>query len=192
MKRANHRPGYTLLEMMLAITVATVLLGINVGWIHQTMKFSSVTKQRQRQQQSLTRLAWNLRDDVRGCDSISMVGEDQLVLNSDAGLKITYTISGRHMLVEKSGDQLMVQRERYDLGRGATAVWDVAELPAWISLIVYRGGVHLEPSSAEKPPLPSAITSEMPADLHVRVGPNRWNSKRISNAAAIEGQEDSQ
>ncbi len=177
MKRQNHRFGYTLIEMLLSITVATVLLGINVGWIHQTMKFASATKQRQRQQQSLTRLAWEFREDVRAGKSIAMVGDDQLVITSIDGDQATYTISGTQLLVEKTDDQPIVKRERFELARNATAVWDTSEMPDWISLIVYRGGESVELPSDEnsKPPIPEA--TPMPADLHVRVGPNRWKTQ---------------
>jgi prepilin-type N-terminal cleavage/methylation domain-containing protein len=177
MNHQNHRCGYTLIEMLLSITVATVLLGVNVGWIHQTMKFASVTKQRQRQQQSLTRLAWEFRDDVRAGNSIAMVGEDQLVIKSADGGQATYTISGSELLVEKTGDQPMVKRERFELARNATAVWDTSEMPDWISLVVYRGGESLELESDRNSESPTPVANPIPADLHVRVGPNRWKTQ---------------
>lgn len=189
MNRMDHRRGFTLLELLIAMSIATVILGINVGWIYHTMKFASVTKQQQQHHQNLTRLAWELRDDVHASKSISMVGEDQLVLTSEGGSQATYTISETEVLVEKRGDQPMVRRERFDLARDSTAVWDTSEMPEFISLIVLRGR-ETAVFKSENTGLPSVEEELNPVDLHVRVAPNRWTVKQADELRTENGKEE--
>ena len=101
MKRFNKCQGYSLIELMMVISVATVIMGVNVGWIHQTMKFASSMKQRQRHHQNLTRLAWELRDDVWQSDSMKVNGDSELLLDWNDGTQVSYKISNTSLVVEK-------------------------------------------------------------------------------------------
>lgn len=174
MKRSDSRCGITLFEMMITLSVTGMLMVVTTGWMHQTMKFASTIRHRQRHHQSLTRLAWELRGHVRESQSLTMLGDDALMLNQPNGVRMTYTISGPTLLVEKRLGERDVVRETYRLAPSAVAVWDTSEMPEWISLVVSRGreGVPLErPEHSEFQPLDP---ESMPVDLHLRVGPHRW------------------
>lgn len=191
MNRKRRRGGYTLIELVLIISVSTVILGINVGWIHQTMKFAAATKQRQQHHQALTRLAWELRHDVQASQSISMNGASQLVLSSAGGLQTTYTVSGSELLVEKQKTQSTVKRERFALDQDSISVWDSTEMPDWITLRVYRGGENASPQAAEIAENIMKEQASTAVDLHVRVGPNRWTGQKnieIRDSEKIEEQ----
>jgi hypothetical protein len=177
MTRTNDRYGYLLLELLVVMTVATVLLGLTAGWIFQTMKFATATKQRQSHHQNLTQLGWALRDDVHASNSMSMDGVDMLVLEFEVGLQVTYTIRDTELLIEKRDNQPIIKRERFELARDSTVVWDTSEMPDWISLIVYRGSNGAESLSPAETEPTLVATESTPVDLHVRVGPNRWAVK---------------
>lgn len=172
MKLSRKRRGYTLIELLFMISIAVILLSVNVGWIHQTMKFSSKMTQRQRHHQNLTRLAWELRDDVRQSQSLAMQDENCLVLRMNDDTNIDYKISGHSIEMERRTGETTIRRERYELSPNSIASWDVSELPDWVSLIVKRGREGL----AEDPDRSARDNEVTAVDLHVRVSPNRWST----------------
>ena len=181
MKPNQYRNGYTLIQLLLVMSVAVVLMTVNVGWIHQTMKFSSVMKQRQQHHWNLTRIAWELRDDVRSSESISMDGDQQLVIEGNDGEKKIYAISKDSLTIEILDNESAIKRETLALAPNSIAYWDNSELPDWISLVVERGPqVLANQTSAETRSKDSAV------DLHVRVSPNRWKSTKAKQDAGDE------
>jgi prepilin-type N-terminal cleavage/methylation domain-containing protein len=180
-KHEQKLRGFTLMELLIVMSIASVLLLVTIGWIHQSMKYASVIKQRQRNHINLTRLAWALRDDVRECQFMSMADENRLVLTSGE-TQISYTISDSSLMVEKKFGkeaQPMI-REAYELPASSTIDWDTSEMPDWITLVVYRGGPggpDLDNSLSLEPSTSSSQASTMPVDLHVRVAANRWGNQ---------------
>ena len=183
----NHnRQGYTLIEMLFVISVAVVVMMVNVVWIHQTMKFSSLMKQRQQHHQNLRRLAWELRDDIRSSRSISMVGENRLKLERNDGTETTYTISDFALNVESRDNASTIKREKFALSPSSIIYWDTSELPNWISLFVARGPqVLANPSIAET----ASFREDSAVDLHVRVSPNRWKVATVEQDTPLEKRE---
>lgn len=190
--------GFTLLELLVSISVGAVLMVVTVGWIHQSLKFSSLMKQRQRQHANLTRLAWQLRDDVRDSQSLSMAGENQLVLTANR-MEITYTLAGNSMFVEKQrshpDNQPAITREAYEFSPNSIARWDTSELPSWISLVV-SGRPQAKPLPESADSFESAGNKKsgpiggerLPVDLHVRVAPNRWPMEASTEGSAATDQ----
>lgn len=175
----NHRRsprGYTLIELLLVMSVAVVLMMVNVGWIHQTMKFSSLMKQRQRHHQNLTRLSRDLRDDVRNSKTISMDGENRLVLKLNDDAIVAYAISATSVEVERLNNETMIARESFELAPESNAYWDTSEMPDWISLVVARGRDGLAGQTATESNPTTIAMNQGAADLHVRVRPNRWDT----------------
>lgn len=170
MSQIKNRRGYSLIELMVSISVTGVLLVVTAGWIHQTMKCSSRIKQRQRHHQNMTRLSGNFRDHVHECETIAMDGVDRLALTWEDGTRATYTITNNTLQFEKNeppttSDEPRTKREKYVLSPNSTVEWDTSEMPGWISLIVSR---RREVSASNN------LDHSMPVDLHVRVAPNRW------------------
>ena len=176
MKCCNRRRGFTLIQLLLTMSVAVVIMMVNVGWIHQTMKFASRMDQRQQTHQTLTRLAWDLRDDVHHSSSLSMDGEDRLVLELNDGTVVTYSISGTSLDLERNRDDETIQREAFIVSPDSQIDWDTSELPDWISLIVTRGPTGLASHGAEETELRSDESKTMAVDLHVRASANRWKT----------------
>ena len=162
----QKRTGYSLLELLVVISMTGTLMVLATGWIHQTMKFSTKLKNLQGHHQNLTRLARELRDDVRQSDAISLEGETQLLIKSAEGNETrVYEIASNSITLKKLQNGNMVQKETLNLPHQSSARWDSSEMPNWISLIV------------ERDPTPAGGSSlDTPVDLHVRVGPNRWRN----------------
>ena len=191
MKRLNQRHGYSLIELLLTMSVAVVIMMVNIGWIHQTMKFSSVMEQRQQTHQNLTRLAWELRDDVHHSSSLSMDGDDRLVLEQNDGTIATYSISGASLNLEKRREDDTIQRETFVLSPNSQVDWDTSELPDWISLVVARAPEGIAKRRSGETELRSDTRGTMAVDLHVRVSPDRWNISSAEKDSAEENQKES-
>lgn len=174
MNRFTPRRGFSMIEMMVAISVTGVLTVVAASWMHQSLKFASAMKQRQRVHQTLLRLASELRDDVRQSEALSMEGDDRLVIHRADGKRIIYSIATDTITVEHPGAGQPPIQNQFVLSTAATAIWDTSEMPDWISLIVIRGreGVPTMPPDRDEPS--AADSSSGPIDLHVRVGPHRW------------------
>ena len=169
------RNGYSLLELLLVMSALSVLMVINLGWLHQSMKFSSSMTQNQRHHQALTRLAWMLRDDVRECKTMSINGQ-QLLLNCKNGNQVQYTITktGSVQVKKKalsSPTSSNTIREEFKLHPGSNIRWDASELPDWISLIVYRANRGNTGSAKTEARSSDEFSDSVPIDLHVRVAP---------------------
>ena len=169
----KNRRAFSLLELMVTMTVASALMAVNVVWLHHSMSFSRQMKNRQQHHQQLTQLSRQLRDDVRSSQKIS-VKDSELILEAN-GQKITYTISGNSILLEKQLGSAAdsVKRERYSFYKHSMAEWDQSELPNWISLVVRRLPETPQPISIDSGAKPEVV------DLHVRVAPNRWPSIEV-------------
>lgn len=183
MNRKRLRGGFSLLELMVSISVTAALLAVTVGWMHQTMKCSSQIKQRQHHHLNITRLAVSLREQVRDCDSISMENEHQLTLQWRDGTRASYRIEGDRIRFEKidgssPGNGLPVVREVFPVSKQSSVQWESSEMPEWISLVVSRTRERVTNVDADE---------RGPIDLHVRVAPNRWQRASRSGQETVAG-----
>lgn len=175
MTRTNPQRGYTLIELLLVMSVAVVLMLVNVGLIHQTMKFASQSNQQQHHHRNLTRLAWEFRDDVRECTSLSMDGSDRLILaGSDGITSVSYSIGEASLDVERSSNGSTFKRESFRLDPKADIYFDESELPDWISLVVARQKYGDAATSRNRSGNQPGDRDSSAVDLHVRASPNRW------------------
>lgn len=175
MMHLGARRGFSLMELVLVMSVGAVLMVVNVGWLHQSMKYASSIKQRQRHHQSLTRLAWALRDDVRSCDSMSFDGDEQLLLDWIDGAQVRYAISDHSLILEKrkstAANATVVGREVFKLAPGSTIRWDASEMPEWVSLVVDRANQGFSDFPKDGDESNSLEAGSVPIDFHVRVSP---------------------
>ena len=171
MNHSRTRSGYSLLELMVVISVLATLMSVAAAWIHQSLTFSSVMRQRDRHHQSLMRLSRQLRDDIHHGQTALVDESNQLVISMSGDHQVTYTIDDQHGLLRQSREGDTVAHNRFSLAPTASAHWDASELPDWISLIVDRGpGVESQTSVGP----PDAGPNERPAvDLYVRAGVGR-------------------
>ena len=177
-KNRGGRRGFTLVELLVSISIASVLLIVNAVWIHQTLKYGKVQAMRKADHQSMTRLAWQFRDDVRESSSVNAINETKLQLSFGNDAKLIYTLKENFVLIERfAGEGNTVTRfESYRLPPNAIVKWDVSELPKWIALEVKRGGELLPTKrfGTENEIAVENASLETAMDLYVRVSPKRW------------------
>ncbi len=164
------RTGFTLIEMVFVVSITGILMMMVVGWIHETMRFSARMTSHQQQHRQLTRLAWNFRTDVRMSQSMSLKVGQRLVLLQTEDRKITYTISGTTIVVERT-DGSLTQQERFPLAFGTQAKWDSGGLPNSIGLIVSRSP-HPPGPRSDAPD--EAKNESLLLDIHIFAQIQRW------------------
>ena len=177
-----------MVEAMCSITVSAVLLVVCVGWIHQTLKYSSRVTEMKRLDESLNRLSYSLRNDVRSCESMEL-DRGTLTLSCLGGKLITYSIDGNDLQVETKASDSKVKQEQYALPDRAIVRWDESEMPDFIGLIVSRQ-LDIPKRKTEKTnsdlkaQTDSTVETdnESPIELHVRVSAKRWSLKPFEKA----------
>lgn len=174
--QSKNRSGYSLIELIMVISVSGVLLAVNVTWMHQSLTFSSTINQRQGQHQNLTRLAGDLRDDVRLSIGMSSPDEKQLELEMPGDVLIRYVISSSAISVEKRYLDTVFFRDSYAVSAGSDVRWDRSELPDWISLIVYRKLVETDEIERKPAAEISPEYRDRPVEMLIHVGTKRWQA----------------
>jgi prepilin-type N-terminal cleavage/methylation domain-containing protein len=138
-----RRRGFTLIEMLAAITIGSVVLGIGIGILHVLLRAEETGRERVHQAQVLTHLAEQFRSDV-GAAVRQMPAQDdrpkqwQFVLANDC--TVTYrALPGEVRRDERTADKL-VRQETYALPEGYTAAIRVERdaKPAIVSLVIAR------------------------------------------------------
>lgn len=176
---SSNRSGYTMHELVWAFTLSSMIMAISVAWIHQTSKFSRRMAQNKLNHNAMTQLAWDLRDEVRGCNKISLDEKQQLNLTWDSGQTATFKIEGSNVVFEKKVSKTQVNKESYEFGRNLKISWDDSELPTAVSLVIERTLDVKKPLKEDKNVSTTADDQgkPLPIDLVVRVSPNRWSQQ---------------
>lgn len=181
MNRNNQKhSGFTLIELMVVISVTSVLIVMTAAWLNETMKFSARVRGLERHHRQLTRLATKFRFDVRHGESIAVQDRTRLVISYPGGREIVYAIFGNSVQLEELvGNR--TRREKYTLARNSMVDWDVSQLPDSIGLVVTRGNTaSLTSNKTSSEEMPILIDkTQMLIDLHVNVSVNRWPGSRI-------------
>ena len=164
-KCSADRNGYTLIEMIIAMSILMILMAINAKWIHESIKFASKVDDRKRQHLSLDRLDNKLRQDIRQSNSMALENRS-LTLTFDDELVVTYSIDGTRITIVKERDSKIVFQDRFELGNRADIQWDSSEMPEWISLVVRD----------RNPTLRSNPDAAMRIDYYMRAAPNPWRN----------------
>jgi prepilin-type N-terminal cleavage/methylation domain-containing protein len=173
MSESRQRQAFSLLELLVVVSLTAVLITITTAWIHQTLSFSSAVRKRQTQHLNCQRLNWQFRDDVRQCQSMQLEN-NQLQLTQNDGSMIQYTASPALLRVEKRLGDRLIRQEEFAFEPGAIVHWDTSEMPTWISLEVLRG-LNTRVTQAESSSTATTeLSKDRPVVLHVRVRANRW------------------
>ncbi len=116
----NHR-GYSLTELIAAMSVGTVILGLATGTVHRAMRLSSQAHDYHRVHQVALRLSDHFRRDVHRAESISYRNEVDSPVSMDLSVPrqkdIVYRVEGSRVLRQQSlGEQQ--NSEVYDFPNG--------------------------------------------------------------------------
>lgn len=157
----RQRSAYTLMEMLVVISIVTLLVAINAKWIHASLNFSSRVKQRHRQQLNLKRLGTNFSRDVRRCQK--MLVEDRSLRLNSANFQASYTIEDDQILLTRKREGKTIFRDRFELGSHVDADWDETEMPNWITLVIRRKQLNHGEAGGS-------------VEFFVRTGPRPWEA----------------
>ena len=121
-QRGNKRRGFTLVELMVTISSASVLLMLATGVVHSTMRFESMSRQRAEVHRAAVRLSHDFRHDVHRANGFRISDRaDQphtIRLTLPEGSEVTYQVTRQRVLREQrlSTQQVaqQVARETYD------------------------------------------------------------------------------
>jgi prepilin-type N-terminal cleavage/methylation domain-containing protein len=128
----NRRRGFTLLEMVVAISVSTVLMGIAVTTLIALLRNQNTGREHLQYCRSIERLAEQFRRDVHGAEKIS-AGEKEGIMEIPAasaeGATIRYQcFAGQIERTESKGGKI-VSRESYILAPATEAALQVKSPP---------------------------------------------------------------
>ena len=117
-QRGNRQRGFTLVELIVTISTASVLLTLATGVVHSTMRFESMSRQRAEVHRAAVRLSHDFRHDVhRASDFRISDRADQphtIRLTLPEGSEVTYQVTRQRVLREQRLNDLQVARETYD------------------------------------------------------------------------------
>ena len=117
--RPNHSQyGFTLVEMVVTISTASVLLAMATGVVHRMMRFESQSRQRADVHRTAVRLTNDFRKDVHQAHSIEIGDEAEtpnlIRLMFPAGNEVTYLMVNHTVMREQLLDEHSVYRETYE------------------------------------------------------------------------------
>jgi len=171
-RRYRCSAGYSMIEMLMIVSVTTMIMTVTLSWIHASMKFSKTVKDRAIVHTQLVRLSEDLRTRIAVADSIKVEG-NTLELDSK-GVQTRYTIKER--VIERqqqsnpADESAALKMESFRIGRDVDARWGAEELPEWVSLTIRQ-----KPVTAVTDDASTSIGSlETPKlEWHLRAGPRK-------------------
>jgi prepilin-type N-terminal cleavage/methylation domain-containing protein len=113
MKKSN---GYTLVEMLVVITVAGVLLSIAAQLVTRAMRIDTTWREHGDIARSMSRLAHDLRQDIHQARSVIVTQDPQaLELTRADGAKVSYTVATEEIIRSSQRDDEQLEREYYKI-----------------------------------------------------------------------------
>ena len=166
----RYRSGFTLLELLIVISISSAILVLATVVIHQTMKFSSRLKQHRESHLAMNRLANVLRDEVHRARSMEMQ-DGVLALTGSGEATADFEIQENVVVLTRRAKKKVISQEVFNLRRNVKIVWQTDEMPERIGLAVFRElrGVAKEYAVADERSM-----ATRPVDLVVSAGVDRW------------------
>ncbi|MCH7753248.1 MAG: prepilin-type N-terminal cleavage/methylation domain-containing protein [Planctomycetes bacterium] len=121
-QRGNKQQGFTLVELMVTVSTASVLLMLATGVVHSTMRFESMSRQRASVHRAAVRLSHDFRHDIHRANGFRISDRADkpptIRLMLPEGSEVTYQVTHQRVLREQRlGAQQVAQqvaRETYD------------------------------------------------------------------------------
>lgn len=88
----SRRHGFSLVELMAAVTMSVVILGIATTLLHRMFAHQQVAKAESLFQLRTSRLAHHFRGDARAATTCAATDETELKLTHDNGTVVTYRV----------------------------------------------------------------------------------------------------
>lgn len=176
--RRSPRSAFTLIEMLVIMPVLTTLLFLSIAWMHKTMQFTSAAKAQRQYHQKMTRLAWDFRDDINGCQKVSPLA-DGVSIEFGNGVIKNYVIADNEIRSTSLQSDKRIANERYTLHPDAMIIIQSpkdSDEPEWVTLQVRSAKQQVYRSSG--PEGDSSAESLGKLELMVECKVNRWEVGR--------------
>lgn len=114
--RRSNRRAFTLVEMMVVISVGSVLMGLALGMVHRTMRAESTVRTHARVERTAARLSRQFRHDIHEAESVLLDQQSdvpllQLILPDQR--PITYRIESSSLLRQQQHSDEQTHRELF-------------------------------------------------------------------------------
>ncbi len=112
----KKRNGYSLAEMLVVITVASVLLSITAQLVSRAMRVDAAWREQGDVARSMSRLARDVRNDVHQARNVAGT-QDPLTLEITCadGVKVSYTVAVHEIIRSSQHDEEQLEREYYKI-----------------------------------------------------------------------------
>lgn len=136
---SNIFRGFTLVEMLVTMTVSSTLLVMAVGMIHQTMTLHSQGRLRGDRQRTALRLARQFRHDIQRCHQVALQQDGatmNLEIQQPQPVTVTYTIQDGQIVRDQPRADGQHQREPFPLDPRDRAHFELLPDPRRAVLVV--------------------------------------------------------
>lgn len=123
--RQLHRKAFTLIEMLIAITIGSSIMVASVALLHRSFELHKLTQTRMQQEQTIDRLIEQFRSDVYAASSVEVLAPSKLSLEIEGRDRIVYSALDNQLSREFS--QPTEQRQSIELGPSISASLDVID-----------------------------------------------------------------
>ena len=144
----NHRPGHTLIELCVTMSIGSAVMAVAVGLVHQSLSLASAARQRAAAHRVIDRLSRDLRSDVHLAKDVTANSPQQIELSWEDGSVIQYRIVDHLVRRLQLDNGAMIRRDEYALGESVLATFRPLSQPPRVALV-------LQPTSAVEGPRPS-------------------------------------
>lgn len=150
---ADSRRGISLAELLVVLSIATVLVGLSAKLIHRVMHAHSKGVAFQRGEQSALRLASQLRRDIHAANAADIGPQSDhgiMTLTDSSQRQIEYRLAGRSLVRSIAQGEKSVARESFDFP--SDLVLHVEKLPEPERVVfVLESTSHAVPGPGQRP-----------------------------------------
>lgn len=139
----NYRQGFTLIELIVFISVGSVIFFLSIQLIHLSMQISQKAKEQWQQDATLSRLSRDFRQDARQAIGFDLSSKTQLSIDSRSGPSVEWRVEdGRVRRLIQQDQKTAI--EDYPLARDYIASLELEPTLKIIRLTVHRVSETME------------------------------------------------
>jgi len=132
------RPGFSLIELLLAMSVGSTVMVLSVGLVHRTLLNVSAATLASEHQSTMNRLVQSFRDDVHRATDADVVSPRSLSVTMSDGTEVTYQCVSNVVHRRQRLDKDSVRRESFSFLERTQIKFESLESPRRISLNASR------------------------------------------------------
>ncbi len=140
--RCRTRWAFTLFEMLMVIAGLTIILSLCGGLLHALLRLDRAGRESFRDSTTLSRLARQFRQDVRGSEQAKPGDAGALELDRPDGIIVMYRRADTRLIREESDGNDIKRIEEYDLRRLGPASFAVDG--SFVRLVLSRRPTNLQ------------------------------------------------